>query len=265
MNEPVTRFPGAFRGYGIFLALAVAISAVCFAGFSFTYFGPLVTGSYPPAGTPLHVHGWSYFLWYLLLPLQAVLIVLGKGRVHRMIGRASPLLVVAMTLTGVLVLTVRVEEAVRTGGDPVWLLYGPLILSNLVLFVFFYGFSLRMAIRGDLAAHIRLLLVGSAIGVGAAFFRLVLFLSGFHPLSLPIGVLACSLFIGMGLAHDRLVVGRVHWAYWVGLAAMMLVEVPLLPQVNPKGVEVGTSILAEVGEHLRVFYETEPTVQFSDE
>ncbi len=55
-------------------ALTVAISATAFAGFSFTYFGPIIGNAYPPTGTALHVHGWSFFLWYLLFPFQAVLI-----------------------------------------------------------------------------------------------------------------------------------------------------------------------------------------------
>ena len=54
-----------------------------------------------------------------------------------------------MILTGILVLSVRVEEAMRTGGPEVWLFYGPVILSNLVLFVAFYAAAVRMALAEE--------------------------------------------------------------------------------------------------------------------
>lgn len=89
------------------------------------------------------------------------------------LGRFSIGLVVLMALTGVLVLTVLVEEATRNGEPLVWLLYGPLILSNLILFVSFYAAGIVMALKHRLEAHKRLIIVASAIGLGAGFFRLV--------------------------------------------------------------------------------------------
>ena len=168
------------RDHVFYPALALLISVTAFAGFSFTYFGPIIGGSYPSAGVALHLHGWSFFLWYLLFPLQAVL-AKRRRRLHIGLGRFSIILVVMMVLTGFLVLTVRVEEAVRTGEPQVWLLYGPLILSNLILFLMFYAAGIRMALANRLQAHKRLIIVASAIGLGAGFFRLILFLSGFHP------------------------------------------------------------------------------------
>lgn len=250
------------RDHVFYPALAIAISATAFAGFSFTYFGPIVTGTYSPSGFPLHLHGWSFFLWYLLFPLQAVLIAMGKHVLHMALGRLSVVVVAVMALTGVLVLTVRVEEATRTGEPQVWLYYGPLILSNLILFVSFYAAAIRMALTDRLEAHRRLIVVASAIALGAGFFRLILFLSGFHPLSLPVGVFACSLFILIGIVYDWITRRAVHPAYWVGLVALVAVQALLLPQVNGDAVASINEGLAVIGEHLGVFYEPEPTVEF---
>lgn len=257
MNDP--RQPGDRL---FFPAISIAISAVAFAGFSFTYFGPILGGEYPPAGAFLHLHGWSFFLWYLLFPLQTVLIATGRRSLHMILGRLSAVLVALMTLTGILVLSVRVEEAARNGGPEVWLLYGPLILSNLVLFVAFYAAAVRMALTGRLQAHKRLILVASAVALGAGFFRLILFLSGFHPMSLPVGVLSCGFFIVAGMIYDRLTQGSVHPVYWIGLLAMLAVEVSLLPQVNADAVVWINQHLAALGEHLGVVYQPEPTVEF---
>lgn len=250
------------RDHLFFPALAVLISAVAFAGFSFTYFGPIIGGRYPAAGAPLHLHGWSFFLWYLLFPLQAVLVAKGKYALHMTLGRLSVILVAAMVLTGILVLSVRVEEATRNGAPQVWLLYGPLILSNLVLFVFFYAAAVSMALKNRLQAHKRLIVVASAAALGAGFSRLIMFLSGFHPLSLPIGVLSCSIFIVIGIVYDWLARRTVHPVYWIGLAVLFAVEVPLLPQVNGDVVAWINQGLAALGEHLGVLYQPEPTVEF---
>lgn len=242
--------------------LATVISAIAFAGFWFTYFGPIIDSSYPPAGAALHVHGWSFFLWYLLFPVQAWLIARRRRGLHKLLGKISVVLVVLMTLTGLLVLSVRVEEAVRSGEPQVWLMYGPLILSNLVLFISFYAAGIWMAIRKQMEAHKRLLVVASAIALGAGFFRLIFFLSGFHPLSLPIGTLACSLFIVAGAIYDGVTRGSVHAAYLIGLVAMFAVEVSLLPQVSEANVAWVNQWLAALGEQIGFLYDPEPTIEF---
>lgn len=243
-------------------ALAIAISATAFAGFWFTYFAPIIGNTYPRTGSLLHLHGWSFFLWYLLFPFQAVLIARRRRALHMIIGRFSVLLVVLMTLTGILVLSVRVEEAMREGEPQIWLLYGPLILSNVVLFVAFYAAGVRMAVKNRMQAHKRLIIVASAIGLGAGFFRLILFLSGFHPLSLPVGVLACSLFIFVGALYDWFTRRSVHPVYWIGLVAMFAVEVSLLPQVSEANVAWVNQWLAALGEQIGFLYDPEPTVEF---
>ncbi|NNE61215.1 MAG: hypothetical protein HKN35_09990 [Woeseia sp.] len=245
-----------------FTALAIAISGTAFAGFWFTYFGPIIGRTYPPAGWALHIHGGSFFAWYLFFPSQAALIASNRRNLHMMLGRLSVALVVLMAATGILVLSVRVDEAMREGQPEVWLLYGPMILSNLILFVSFYAAAVRMAVTGRLQAHKRLIIVASAIGIGAGFFRLIFFLSGFHPLSIPIGVLACSLFILIGMIYDWLTRRSVHPAYTIGLVAMFLVEVSLLPQVNEAGVAWVNQWLAALGETISFLYNPEPTVEF---
>ena len=242
--------------------VATTISAIAFAGFWFTYFAPIINSSYPPAGAALHVHGWSFFLWYLLFPVQAWLIWRRRNNLHRTLGRISVLLVVLMTLTGILVLAVRVDEAVRNGEPRIWLMYGPLILSNLILFVSFNTAAIWMAARNRIEAHKRLIIVASAIALGAGFFRLILFLSGFHPLSLPIGVIACCLFVLAGGVHDLVTRGSVHGAYLIGFIVMLVVEVSLLPQVSETSVDWVNQWLASLGEQLGFLYDPEPTVEF---
>ena len=250
------------RDHIFYPSLAVMISLICFAGFSFTYFDPIMKGAYPPSGLALHVHGWSFFLWYILFPTQAILIARGKNKYHRLFGYISIPLAILMTLTGFLVLTVRVEEAMRNGAPEVWLLYGPLILLILVMFDGFYLAAVYMAVKKRLQSHIRLMIVASAIALGAGFFRLILFLSGFHPLSLPIGTLSCGLFIVFGMVYDGVAKGKVHRAYVIGLTILIVVESLLLPQLNGELVAWINEGMAVIGEQMRIFYTPDPTIEF---
>lgn len=256
--SPVHRYPD----HVFFAGLAILISATGFAGFAFTYFGPILSGSYPAAGFPLHLHGWSFFLWYLLFPLQAVLIGRGKNALHGTLGVISVALVAVMTFTGVLVLTVRVEEGLRTGGPQVWLLYGPLFLSNLVLFVAFYAAAIYMAMKNRLQAHKRLMIVACAAGIGAGFSRVIMFVTGFHPLSIPAGTLGCVLFIMIGMVYDAFTRRCVHPAYWIGAGSLLVLETAVLPQVNGDAVMWINHALAAAGDHLGILYQPHPTVEF---
>ena len=80
-----------------FFWLTVATSFSAFLGFFFTYFSPIIAGEYPDVSPPVHIHGWSFFAWYLLLPLQAGLIRSRRISVHRALGVASVALVAVMT------------------------------------------------------------------------------------------------------------------------------------------------------------------------
>ncbi len=245
-----------------FPALAVFISAVGLSGFWFTYFAPIIGKTYPPAGFPLHLHGWSFFLWLIVFPTQAVLIGRKRFALHKGLGKLSALLVLVMTLTGLLVLSVRAEEAAREGEPLVWLLYGPLFLSNLILFVAFYSASIYMALTKRLQAHKRLIIVASGIGVAAGLSRWIMVFSGFHPLSIPIGVLACSVFLLIGLTYDVVTRRLLHPAYLIGLATFVLVMVPLLPQVSENNVAWVNQWLAALGEQIGFLYDPDPTVDF---
>ena len=245
-----------------FSGLAVFISVLGISGFWFTYFGPIIGQTYPPAGLPLHIHGWSFFLWLVLFPLQAILIGRQRRSLHKILGKTSVVLVLLMTLTGLLVVSVRADEAAREGAPLVWLLYGPVIFSNLILFVAFYSASIRMALTNRWEAHKRLMIVASGIGVGAGISRGAMFLSDFHPLSIPIGMLSCSIFLLIGMVYDAVTRRSVHLAYCVGLATFVFVMIPLFPQVNEGNVAWVNHWLAALGEQLGFLYKPEPTVEF---
>lgn len=214
----------------IYLGLALSMSITAFWGFSYTYFMPVITGTYPEVSPAVHVHGWSFFLWFLLLPVQAFLMATGRRRTHMTLGTASVALAAVMVLTGILVASVRIDQGLSANNPDeftaFWKVFGQLIMYNMVLFVGFYGTAIARRAQPDL--HKRMMILASACVLPAALFRIIVGLGGFYWLETPAWVMpACmllpSVFIIAAMIDDRIAQGVVHGAYKVGLAALLLV------------------------------------------
>lgn len=206
-----------------FLSNALAISAAVYLGFWFSYFGPHLRGNYPPVAVAVHVHGWSFFLWYLLFPLQAALMHARRVSLHRTLGWASLALATLMVSTGVLVVSVQMANAAKSNEASFWGMFGLLIFATLVLFAVFYGAALMRRRVG--ASHKRLMIVASAAGMGAAGFRIASAIFGQVMWAVPVGILASNAFIVAGMLQDYAKDKQVHRVYQVGLAVCPLIEV----------------------------------------
>ena len=206
----------------VYLGLALAMSAVTFVGFWFTYFGRILGGDYPDVSTTVHLHGWSFFAWYLLLPLQAWLMRSRNVALHRHLGLASIGLAILMVVTGLVVLSVQVRDGMAAEGFHFFKVFGLPVLSSLLLFAVFYTLAITRRRRAEW--HKRFIIVASAAGLGAAAFRL---LGGFWdpaPWTMVAGIMGPNIFIAAAMIHDRIVHGSVARPYWYGLAACVSVE-----------------------------------------
>jgi hypothetical protein len=205
-----------------YLQATLAITATVFLGFYFTYFAPILSGAYPAVSPAVHVHGWTFFVWYLLLPLQAFLAHSRRLPLHRTLGTASLILATLMIVTGTIVIGAQMEIA-RTSAEPTFFgFFGPTIFATLALFAGFYAAALVNRRRAPY--HRRYLIVASAAGMGAATFRILSVAFGQTLWVAPVGVLATNLFIIWGMIHDRRKDGRVHPSYLLGLPVCVAVE-----------------------------------------
>jgi hypothetical protein len=205
-------------------SLALAISATVYWGFFYTYFAPVLAGLYPGVSTAIHVHGWTFFVWFLLFPVQALLMATGRRRLHFTLGGVSVVLAAVMTFTGLLVASVRIEQGLT---DPApdeftafWKNFGLLISYSLVLFVGFYAAAIVTRKRPE--SHKRLMILASASAIPAAVFRIIVGLGGFNWLATPAWVMPAAfllpnLFIVAGMVFDRVAFGSVHRVYRIGL------------------------------------------------
>jgi len=205
------------RRQSSYLWLCLAVSATAYYGFSLTYFGPMLAGEYPKASPTVHLHGWTFFLWYLLLPLQSGLIKFKRVAWHRLLGTGSIALAVAMIATGLVVLGTQMQASLQPDGPAFWQAMGPAVFSTLVLFTLFYILGVRARLDRD--RHRRFMLLASTGGLGAACFRIVSHYMGSAPLTtvVAIGILAPNLFVLAAMAADWKRGRGIHRVYRWGL------------------------------------------------
>ena len=220
---------GAVRSWrSFYLWWALSLTAVTFWGFSYTYFGPIAAGQYPQVAPAVHVHGWSFFLWFLLLPVQTGLIATRKLRVHQSVGMASLGLAGLMIFTGLLVLSVRLEAAFAgEAAQAFWLMFGPGVLASLVLFAVFYGAALLNRRRPGL--HRRLMVVASSAALGAASFRVFTELLGRELWVFSLGIAATNAFILAAMLYDWIAHRTIHRVYVLGFIVCTGADVLAVP------------------------------------
>lgn len=223
-----TSIAGIKRRSPFYLLITIAISFTAFWGFTYTYFAPVFTGTYPEVSPTLHIHGWSFFLWYLLVPLQALLMKTGRRRLHMTLGSASVALAAVMVFTGILVASVRIEQGLSAAEVnefmTFWANFGQLIMYNIILFTIFYGAAIAWRKQRDV--HKRMIILASAGALPAAIFRIIVALGDFYWLATPAWVMPAAfflpaVFIFVAMVRDRIVRGSVHRAYFIGLAILL--------------------------------------------
>jgi len=235
-----------------YLWLCLAASAVTFVGFWFTYFSPMLGGQYPEVSPTVHLHGWTFFFWYLLLPLQAGLVKSRRVALHRKLGYGSIGLAMAMTVTGLVVIGVQMELARQPEGSPFWGALGPGVFVTLVLFAGFYSLAIRFRRQREL--HKRFVLLASAGGLGAAGFRIVAQILGPGFAAGVIGILLPNLIIVAAMVLELRRDDRIHAVYSWGLPISIAAEAGVILMTPHLPGEVLISSLAWMGRLLGPLY-----------
>jgi uncharacterized membrane protein YozB (DUF420 family) len=241
-----------------YLTSAIALLLITLWGFSATYFAPLFghTSAFGGrvADLPLivHVHGWSFFLWYVLLVTQATLIRRSRVRAHRRLGISSVVLAAVMVLSGIITIAFNIHLTMENQGPPMWRTGGLAIFATLVLFVLFYGLGIKNRARAEV--HKRLMLMAAVPALGAAVGRILLVAFAPLPMNVAAGILLTNLLIVAAMAYDKIVHGRVHPVYCAGLAVCLLTEMIALALPHTTPGESVLGVFSSVGSYLGVFY-----------
>lgn len=207
-----------------YVALAVLMTSTVIVGFWPSYYGPLTQGM---TQTPwiLHFHGVVYIGWMSLLILQTILAARGRFQAHRSVGKIGIGYGFAVLLVGLLVSFVAPVLHVTAGE---WTLdqaaaFLPIPLGDMVLFGGFLGAA--AVYRNKPEFHKRYMLLATVALLFAAVFRM----NQAGWVSVPGAILIWFVPVVFSMVYDRFRRGRVHIAYWIGVAAMglSLLKLPL--------------------------------------
>lgn len=216
-----------------YVTMAAISVAIAIGGFFLSYWAQVARGTF--TGSPmLHLHGLLFTLWTLFFLSQALLVANRRLRSHRAWGLAGISLATAMLFTGLAVALQGLAGRVGEYGDAARA-FAIVPITSVFLFAGFVTAALINLRRPEW--HKRLMLVATLSLLQAAvarFFILAIMGSGpgFRPglgpplaieRSMPAGFVV-DLLIVAAMIHDRRCHGRVHPAYWWGLAITLMVQ-----------------------------------------
>lgn len=190
----------------------------------------------------VHLHAVAFMGWVAIVVGQTWLAAGGSIAQHRRLGMLAVLWAVALLVLGPLV----TAEAVRTGRTPFFFQPQHFVLVNSLGMVAYIGlFAAAVAMRKHSAWHTRLHVAGFAFLLGPGFGRLLP-----SPLLMPyafeISAAAGVIFVFVAMARDWRALGRVHAAWWIALALMVVwLGAARLAAFSPVGDALYAALIAD--------------------
>ena len=197
-----------------FFITSLIMAAIVVAGFSLM----IVTGRSSFASPPIvHAHAVVFMGWVVLYVTQNALVARGSIALHRRLGWIGAGWIVAMVVLGTIV-TVRL---VRLGHAPFFFPPALFLVLNPVTILTFAALTTAAIVRRRQTEwHRRLHFSGMALLLGPAYGRL-LPMPFLIPYAYEVDVLAVLILPIVGMVFDLRRSGKVHPAWWWGLAAII--------------------------------------------
>ena len=215
----------------IFVFMAAWFIAIVLTGFipdSLQNLAMIKAQQRPPYSLVANVHAIVMGAFLLLLLAQTVLVAVDRSDLHRRLGLVGMVLAPTLVIVGFILAPANyhtVWQGAHFGPPAVQSALAPVVpeLENILLLQIRVGvlFSLFLAMgllaRGrDDGFHKRMMILGTAVTLPAAFFRIA-----WLPTTLPALPLSLDLYVLLAvspmLAWDVIRNGRLHRAYWIWL------------------------------------------------
>jgi hypothetical protein len=190
-----------------------------FTGFGMTYWIPLATGRFTPAPPVVHLHGWVFSAWMILLVVQAVLVNRGSLALHRSLGTFGIALATAMLFMGGVITLLGLSRGVHNPGPD---FFDAMYLSFMAILGFglLFTLAIRNVRRPEVHKRLVLFAVLPLLPPGVNRFYMVPF--GLDtipvlPLYLTLGAMAAAI-----LLHEWRRLGRVGGYSMIGAGFLLL-------------------------------------------
>jgi hypothetical protein len=205
---------GEARFFLIIALVMAAINLIAFSLFAAVGFSSFHAPVY------VHIHAVLFMGWVVLFVSQVSLAASGSLALHRKLGWVATGWALAMAVVG----TLTTLWTVQRGGVPFFFLPAQFLLMNPLSVALFAALLIGGVIkRRDRDWHPRLIICGMAAIMGPSFGRLL-------PAPLLMHAMVTAIFIAMmafplaGVIRDKRRYGRVHPAWWLGLVALVLLQ-----------------------------------------
>lgn len=230
------RAPGSQRRAtsSFYVVMAAVLAAVAFLGFAPTYWVPMIRGTLavPPV---VHIHAAAFFVWTLLLLVQAWLPKTGRLARHRALGMVGISLATAMTILGVLVAIRQMQAAEAIGQRAAGETFAIVPLVSIAFFAVTFALAAANVSRPEWHKRLIILATASILEAPIARWFIVFLAPDGPPGPLPVAVTLMPAFTAYALVlvaigHDWRSRGRPHPAYVVGgatLVALKLLQEPI--------------------------------------
>ena len=208
-----------------FLTAAIVMALVLAAGFSLQL---MMGRSSFASPLPVHLHAFIFFGWTAFFVLQTALATAGSVAMHRRLGWLAAIWVPTMVAMGIYVTVAMI----RRGAVPFF--FEPLyfLAMDVVMLLVFAGLTATaILMRRRTQWHRRLMYCGMALLTAPGFGRLL-------PMPLLIPWAGWAVFIAVmvfplaGVIADLRRTGRVHPAWWWGIATLIVAQIAIGTIVN---------------------------------
>ena len=197
-----------------FMTAALAMAGVTVVGFSLN---ALMGRSSFSAPLIVHLHALLFMGWVALYVVQNALVASGNVAVHKRLGWLSAVWMPAMVATALIVIV----SMLRRGAVPFFFTpIGFLTMDVMILSSFVALAAAAIHVRRRTDWHRRLMFCSMAALTGPGFGRL-LPMPLLIPYAAEAAVAASLLFPAWGMVSDRRRSGRIHPAWWWGIAAIV--------------------------------------------
>ena len=207
-----TKLEAKRRESFFYVGMAVFAAAVVFAGFSRTYYLRNLFG-HPPLKPLLHLHGFLFTSWILLLIVQVSLVASKRTNIHRRLGVGGGVLAAAMVIVGTTI-AIHSARGEFTPGEPDPLGFLTVPLFDILVFAIVVGAAFLYRQRPDF--HKRLMIVATIALLPAAIAR---FPGAFFEHGGPLVFFGgADLILLACVVYDTIAKRRLHPAYiWGGV------------------------------------------------
>ena len=232
-----------------FFWMAATMTAVIFVGFGVTYLVPFGLGLLDPLPPMVHVHGFFYFSWMILLVAQSGLIRAGNPELHRSLGMLGIGIAGAMVVLGTQITLLVTDIQLKSGFERVYELN---YISLVALVVFPWLFVLAIRNVRDGATHKRYVLLATVVLIGAGINRIwgVLFGIDFSfPYIFLLMYMTQNLWLAALLIYDWRTLGKPHKATLVGGAINVVPQILHIPLATSAAFVALTEWLASLARY----------------